>query len=205
MFHYSISFKEHFFLFTLVFYWTRVLLMCVWLSHLKDIKVLHILPSYFQGYLTDYNFHSQSWMSWNFNRKIAVVFSICVLCKFVYLITFVHLEVGEDRYILLGKKWRKVKVYMATDVLLGRHMTPSEPSVLLMGGRCYRSHYFKKGKKTWKAIWGYLFYIFDQRRPYLDTTLKKDLPTYDFVRSKWAGNSCKFILTTKWILKGPEV
>lgn len=157
MFHYSISFKEHFFLLTLVFYWTRVLLMCVWLFNLKDIKVLYILPSYFQGYLIDYNFHSQSWMSWNFNLKTAAVFSICILCKFIYLIKFAHLEVGEDRYILLGKKWRKLKACMATGILLGRPMRPSKSSILLMGGRWYRSHYFKK---AWKATWGYLFYIF---------------------------------------------
>lgn len=146
MFHYSISFKEHFLPLKMVFYWTRVLLMSVWLSHLKDIKVLHLLPSYFQGYLVDYNFHSQSWMSWNFNQNAAAVFHICILCKFVYLIKFAHLDVGEDRYILLGKKWRKLKVYMATGILLSRPMRPSKPSTINGRRMLWESLFYKRQK-----------------------------------------------------------
>lgn len=45
-----------------------------------------------------------------------------------------------------------------------------------------QNFFFKK--KIRKSIQGSLFHIFDQGRPYLDNTLKEDLPTYDFVKEE---------------------
>ena len=121
--------------------------------------------------------------------------------KCVYLIKFGYLGVGERTDTFCWQKdeenWECLwpQGFFKADV-----RGQGSPATLAVGGKCYRVLFFKwKKKKIGRATQGNLFHIFDQRRPYLDTTLKKDLPTYEFLRSKWVDDSCK-LKNTKWIL-----
>lgn len=140
-------------------------------------------------------------MSWNCNHETAVTFSLCILLE-MCLIKFGYLGVGDGTDMYCWQRdeenWECLwpQGFFQAD-LPGQ----GSPATLTVGGKCYRVLFFKckKKKKIGRATQGNLFHIFDQRRPYLDTTLKKNLPTYDFLRSKWVDDSCK-LKNTKWIL-----